>query len=631
MEGWLLPLSETFFPINDLLRRKLQTSLIIISLTLCVASTLFLLLFSDKIGFGISLMAEGTLTAGFSIALSRFIIFIGILIFVIGALLISFMVFVMMSQRVRDIGLMKAAGCPNDLIFGYFMNELLIVIFIGCFLGVVLGIVADFALTNILISLKFQVSQNPINFWIVLLVFALYFVLALIFGVKPILDTTKIEAAKALSPTYYLGISKEPGFKIVSKSALTIKIALRSLFRRKLATIRILLCLTTVFILVTVVVAGGIIADQTTKSWVEKAIGRDIVVIAHQEMCNQYKLLLSKFHKAEEVSQFNYTDSKYLLSEELLNQLNLTPEIVSVNMRLIVEAWIREVPGYILNSETGATTSVGDSREGVSLIVGVEPEKVLSDWFLDGEFLKANKSWEAVIGDSVAHKMFTLPLKQELIVFGKQSNRFFNVTGVCVDPINNGNVTYVPLKDLQNVTGVSKPNIIMVKIEDSTNRTEVLNRIRENVKKVNSDYEVFELDEILAENIGFLSYVWSTIMFLPFFSLASASLCLICYIMLIIAEQRQEFGVLRALGAKPKTVLKIVSWQSLVVLLSSYALGMAFGVIATLLILVPEPLVTSFTIIEIAVWLLMALVATFIFSLYPAIKFSKKPLLEIMT
>jgi ABC-type lipoprotein release transport system permease subunit len=449
-------LSETFFPINDLFRRKLQTSLIVISLTLSVASTLFLLLSSDKIGFGISLMAEEILTVGFSIALSRFIIFIGILIFVIGALLISFMVFVMMFQRVRDIGLMKAAGCPNDLIFGYFMNELLIITFLGCLLGVVLGIVADFALTSILTTLGFQISQKPINFWIVLFVFAVYFVLALIFGAKPILDTTKIEPAKALSPNYYLGISKEPGFTIVSKSALTIKIALRSLFRRKSATIRILLSLTTVFILVTVAVAGGIIADQTTKSWVEKAIGKDMVVIAHQELCNQYKLLLSKFHKVEEISQFNYTEDKYLLSNELYNWLNQICGILGIEMRLIVEAQIREVPGYIFNSETGATTSVGDSREGVSLIVGVEPEKVLTDWFLEGEFLKKDKSWEAVIGDSIAHKMFTLPLKQELIVFGRESNRFFNVTGVCVDPLNNGNVIYVPLEDLQNVTGISK-------------------------------------------------------------------------------------------------------------------------------------------------------------------------------
>jgi ABC-type antimicrobial peptide transport system permease subunit len=176
-----------------------------------------------------------------------------------------------------------------------------------------------------------------------------------------------------------------------------------------------------------------------------------------------------------------------------------------------------------------------------------------------------------------------------------------------------------------------KINLILVKIETSSNRTEVLNRIREKVAEVNEDYEVFELNQILEENIGFLDYVWSTILFLPLFSLASASLCLMCYIMLIITEQRQEFGVLRALGAKPKTVLEIVSWQSFVVLLSSCALGIAFGIIITLLILVSEPLVTSFTIMEIAGWLLMALAATFVFSLYPAIKFSKKSLIQIMT
>ena len=158
-------MSETSFPINDLLRRKLQTSLIIISLTSCVASTLFLLLFSEKIGFGISLMAESKLTAGFSTLFSRFIIFTGLLIFVVGAVIMSFMVFLMMSQRVRDIGLMKAAGCPNDVIFGYFMTELLVVTVVGCFLGVVLGILADFASTNLFNSIGFQISQKPVNFW----------------------------------------------------------------------------------------------------------------------------------------------------------------------------------------------------------------------------------------------------------------------------------------------------------------------------------------------------------------------------------------------------------------------------------------------------------------------------------
>jgi ABC-type antimicrobial peptide transport system permease subunit len=621
-------MSETSFPMNDLLRRKLQTSLVIISLTLCVASTLFLLLFSEEIGFGISLMGETKLTAGFSTVFSRFILFSGFLIFVVGAVIMSFMVFVMMSQKVRDIGLMKAAGCPNDLIFGYFMIELLVVTLVGCFLGVILGILADFASTTLLSSFGFQIMQKPINFWLVLLVFGLFLVLALVFGAKPILDTTKVQPAKALSPSYYFGVSKESKFRATSKSGLTMKLALRSLSRHKSATFRIIICLTAVFLLATVGIAGGIIADQTTKSWIEKAVGRDIVLIAHKDMCNQYRLLLSKFYEANETPAINYTDEKYLISDDILKRLNSMSNISGIDPRLVLEMHVEEIEGYEIVSGTEDTyVTVGDSREGNSLVIGVEPEKVLSESFLEGEFLKENQSWEAVIGDSLAQGMFSVPLSQKIRVHGGD----FDIVGVCLDPINNGNVTYVPMKDLQNVTGVLKPNIVMVKIDSSANRTEVLNYIRTEIGKLNSDFEVLDLNEVLDKNLSFLGYIWSTIMFLPLVSLFSASLCLIAYVMLTITEQRQEFGVLRALGANPKTIVKIVSGQSLVVLLSSCAAGIAFGIIITLLILIPEPLITGFTVVEISGWLLTALAATFIFSLYPAIRFAKKPILEIMT
>lgn len=145
------------------------------------------------------------MTAGFSMVFSRFLMFLSFLFFISGAIFASFLVFVMMFQRIRDIGLMKAAGCPNDLIFGYFFNELLIVALISCSLGIVLGVLFDFALTSILNSLGFQILQKPINFWLILLVFVLFFVLAMTFGAKPVLDSTRVEPVKALSPAYYWG------------------------------------------------------------------------------------------------------------------------------------------------------------------------------------------------------------------------------------------------------------------------------------------------------------------------------------------------------------------------------------------------------------------------------------------
>jgi len=618
-------MSETAFPINDLLHRKLQTGITLISLTLCVASTLFLLLFSEKIGFGILSTVEGKLTYGFSVVFSQFMVFLGVLILVTGAIIISFIIFVMMSQRILDIGLIKGVGCPNDLIFGYFMTELLIIASIGCCSGVFLGIITDLASTSLLTG--FQVSQEPPNFWLALLVFCLFFVLALIFGAKPILDSTRIEPAKAISPTHYFGLGQEGEFRVMSKSGLTLKLALRSLFRRKSATIRIIICLSAVFIFVTVAVAGGIIADKTTKSWVENAIGRDVFLIAHKNMCDHYQLLLSKFYGANEDSHFDYTNEQYLVCEDMLNQLNMEPGITNVDTRLVLEAHVEEVQNYTINPETGATIPVGDGRKGESLIVGVDSDKAISKWFFQGKSLEKNQAWNAMIGDSLAQKMFDLPLVQSIRIFDND----FSIVGVCLDPIANGNVTYVPLQTLQNVTGLSKPNIVMIKIDPAVNRKETLDHMREKIETVNPEFMIYELNEALDKDLYFLSYIWSTIMFLPLFSLTSASLCLIGYVMLAVAEQRQEFGVLRSVGAKPKTLLNIVSVQNLVVLLSSYAIGISFGIIITLLILVQKPLVTSYMILEIAGWLLVSLAATFIMSLYPAVQFSKKKISEIMT
>jgi ABC-type antimicrobial peptide transport system permease subunit len=621
-------MSETFFALNDLLRRKFQTSLVIISLTVCVASTLFLLFFSDKIGFGISLMVEGRLTAGFSSVFAPFIVFLGILIFVVGVVMVSFMVFLMMSQRVRDIGLMKAAGCPNDLIFGYFMNELLIVTFVGCLLGIVLGIVADFALAAVLASFGFQIPQKAANPWLAVLVFVVFFALALIFGAKPILDTTKIAPVKALSPAHYVGLSKASGFSVMSRSGLTVRMALRSLFRRKSATIRIVLCLSTVFTLVTVTVAGGIIASQTTKSWVERAIGRDTVLIAHRNMTKQYRMFLSKFYETTTDSQLNYTDERYLIPSSLLNQLSLRSENITIDARLIVKGTVKEVQGITLGDSTNDTKLVGRFRSGESLIVGGEPAKVVNEWFLDGRFLQENASREAVVGDTLGVKMFDMPLVQGIKLLNDSSD--LDIVGVCLDPINNGYVVYVPLETLQNIVHVSATNVITIQINRSANRTDVLNQLRTIVNGVNPKFEVSELNDVLDSSLSFLGYIWSAVTFLPVFSLIAASLCLVGYVILTINEQQQEFGILRALGAKPVTVMKIVSLQSLVALLSSYTTGVAIGVMITLMVLVPEPLVTSFTIAEISGWLLAALAAMFLLSLYPALRFARKPILETM-
>jgi ABC-type antimicrobial peptide transport system permease subunit len=624
-------MSKTGFPIVDLLRRKLQTSLIVVTLTLAVASTLFLLLFSDRLGYSTALSA-GFLTQGLSAIFSQIIFFIEILVFVVGAVLTAFVTYLMMAQRTCDFGLMKAAGCPSSLVGGYFLTELLTIAFSGCILGIVLGFLADFVVANLVFSFYWL----P-NFLFAPLVFVVFLVLAFVFGLQPILKAAKLSSAEALSPVHYYGISVGKKHKAVSKSGLTWRIALRSLIRRQSATVRVFILLSVVFILLTVSVAGGVIARDTTVSWVQNVVNEDTVAIAHTSLGNQYELLLSKFSGVLETGVFNYSDPDLGISNEVVYQVSALPNVSLVDSRLVTEMYVKEIGNFTVDPDSLQTYPVGDSREGESIVIGVDPQKLVSEWSITGRFLSGRGDLEAVIGDSVSHTMYSFyankytVLADPLVEGIEFQNTTFSIVGVCVDPINNGLVTYVPLDKLENITGIANPNLLLVKLSNSANRDTAIAQIRNTVQVADSSLAVFDLRSVTVHNVNFLVSTWQTIMLLPIFTLGSATLCLVGYMMLAVDEQHQEFGVLRAVGAKPKAIVFILAIQSLIVLTSSFAVGTSLGTMIALIILMKQPLVTSFAILEITCWFLVSLTFMFILSLYPAFRLAKAPILRVLT
>jgi ABC-type antimicrobial peptide transport system permease subunit len=624
-------MSNANFPVNDLLRRRLQTGLTTATLTLSVASTLFLLLFSNRLGLGIA-SATGVLTQGLTAIFGQFILFIGILVFAVGAVLTSFIVFLMMAQRTRDFGLIKAAGCPNSLVAGYFMTELLTITFAGCILGVAFGFVADYAAANV----AFSVYHLP-NFWFAPLVFVAFFVLSLVFGLQPILKASRMSPIKALSPVNYYGLTVESKHKPLSRRGITWRIASRSLARRQSATVRIVILLSIVFMLLTVSVAGGIIAGDTTTAWVQKAVGKDTIAIAHSSMGNQYELLLATFTGAKQTGDFNYSDPNLAIADSVIAQLAALPSVDTVDSRLVVKEHAQEVANFTVVAGSLQTLPVGDSREADVVVIGVNPQNVLGEWSIKGRFLSGNGDFEAVIGDSISQTMYSpnankyVVLADPLVEGMRIQNETFHITGVCVDPTNNGLVTFVTLDKLENLTGIFNPNLLLLKLNSSIDRNAALSEVRQVVQASDSDLTVMDLSNVVEKNVAFLSSTWQTIMLVPLLCLASATLSLVGYMMLAVDEQRQEFAVLRAVGAKPNIILNISAIQTLIVLASSFAIGLSLGVITTLIILMAHPLVTSFTLVEISVWLALALAAMFLLSLYPAFKLTKTSILKIFS
>ncbi len=620
-------MSEIAFPVKDLMRRKLQTGLTIVGLTICTAATVFLVFFGENVGFEIALVTGGKLTTGFFNILSRFVFMVSLLNVLVGALVTSFLVYLNMSERVRDVGIMKATGCLANIAFGYFFTELFIIVFLSCATGTVIGVLTHFACVNSLSALGFSISQRPLNLWIILLIFFIFVIVSLILGTQPIIKAIRVKPSEALSPLYSYGkTSGDLGKPASSKLGLSIKVAYRALMRRKSATRRAIICLAAVLTLTTVTIAGGMIASQTTQGYVERAVGRDIVIVGHPDLTRQYVNLLSQFFEAKEKGSINYLDLRYRVPEYLVSELSNISGVLKADPRLVFENTVYEVQGVIIDpEEPGQYIPVGDHRSGEALVVGVHPERVINEWLIFGRILNETDVYSAVVGDSLALKMFDNPEKQAIRVFEKH----FEIAGVCLDPLNNGKVVYVPLSGLPaQADGQPSYNFIFLKIDLSTN-SQVLTEIEQQVSGML--LEPVELNEVLGRHIDFLGYIWSFVMFLPLFSLATATLCLLSYMMLSITGQQKEFGVMRALGAKPKAILKIVFTEALIITLTSGAIGIFVGLFFTFVFLIPEPMISHFTLVSVAGWLLLALSFLSLSSLYPAVKVVKKSIAGVLS
>jgi len=621
-------MSEISFPIKDLVRRRTQTTLTILGLTISTAATVFLVIFGSNLGFEISFFTKGgRLTSGFSNIFFQFILIVSILNILTGPIITSFLVHLTMSERMQDIGVMKASGCLSGSIFAYFVTELSLLVFISSITGIIFGIAAFYISTTFLNAAGFSISQT-LNLGTIIVICVILIIFSHIVGASPIRKAAKAKPTEAMSPIYKLGTTATLGKKIPSKLGLTFKVALRNLLRRKSSTSQAIICLTAVLTLTTVTIAGGMIANQTTISYVERAIGKNVVLVGHPTLTDRYINLLSRFFEEKEMQQIDYLNSEFAISESLISKMANIPGVCEVDPRLVLEYSVREVPGIVLDPvEQTKAIIIGDSRSDEALILGVEPESVVNDWLIFGRKLGEDDQESTVIGDSLAVNMFSVAQNQSIKVF-EESLLPYSIVGVCVDPLNNGKVVYMPLETLYKDIGQSGYNLLFLQIDASEN-PQVLAQIENEASGENLN--VVELDTILDKHVNFLNNIWSLVMLLPLFSLATAAISLLSYLMLSISGQQHEFGIMRALGAKPRSIMKIVFSQALLIILISGAIGISAGLFLTFEFLIPDPVISQSTLIYVSAWLIMILGLLCASSLYPALKAVKKTVIDAIS
>lgn len=300
-----------------------------------------------------------------------------------------------------------------------------------------------------------------------------------------------------------------------------------------------------------------------------------------------------------------------------------------IDSRLLLETSVREVPGIIPDpADESRAVFVGSNRVEDALILGVEPENLVNNWLIVGRNLEKGDEKSVLIGDSLAANIFAMPFNQTLKVFEENEPPFYKIVGVCVVPLSNGKVVYMPLESLYNDIGQQGYNLLLLEI-DPTEKATILAQIEAKVSE--EKLRIVELNPILDKHVSFLGNIWTLVMFLPLLSIATAAISLLSYLMLSISGQQHEFGVMRALGAKPRSIIKIVFSEALLIIVVSAAIGISVGLFITFALLIPEPIISQSALISIGGWLTLIIGILCASSLYPAMKAVKKTIVDAIS
>ena len=125
-------------------------------------------------------------------------------------------------------------------------------------------------------------------------------------------------------------------------------------------------------------VTGTTIVNETTQSYVNRAISENVILIGHPDMCTRYTNFLSQLLQTEDVREINYVDSKYSIPEALVSKLKGFQGVIRVDPRLILETRVYEVQGItFVGEDKRRAVLLGDHRSVVALVQGVEPEHVM--------------------------------------------------------------------------------------------------------------------------------------------------------------------------------------------------------------------------------------------------------------
>ncbi|MGQ4910861.1 MAG: FtsX-like permease family protein [Candidatus Thorarchaeota archaeon] len=568
------------FASKDLKRRPFRTILVILSLTTVIASTTFIFLFGNVLLDISSITFSTSMSSSLGTFFSTFVWSILLLVFILGAVIVSTTVSLEMVTRRRDIGLMKAMGTLLDTIFDYFMAQSVIVLLSSVVVGIAVGTVL-YLLGMIWLgaSIPGLVYSNEFPIIQIGLIAAVYIIAGYFSSQKPIYDTVQESPSVALNPEV---ASRVRRVGLLDNLGLPFRMATKNVGRRVKGTRRTVLSLFLSFTIASMLWIGGGIVETTSESYVIRSMGNNVVAVGNPALLEQYYSAYSLYGNPLNDS-FDYRSSSDIIPAQLVTDIESLLGVTDTEQRFLVYSDVEEGAGIVYNPVVEDYERIGQDRTGEALLVGVDWGETIADWYFEG--MAVNESQQVWLGGTLAQEMFEDPLVQSL-QFQEES---LAIRALAFDILNGGRMALLDRATLQDFWGVSGANLLLVQLDSYD---EVLISQIEDLASA-SGFGIFRQQEVLTENLQAIGAVWGLLNPLAIMALLSAFLGLMNYLLVSVFSRLRDYVIMRSVGAKPSFIATVMVAEGLNVGLQGGLPALAVSVILSIYVLIPEAAVPS--------------------------------------
>ncbi|MFW9823856.1 MAG: FtsX-like permease family protein [Candidatus Thorarchaeota archaeon] len=583
------------FALKDFYRKKSQNFPYLIVIIFVIAITEFLIYFTSSLGLNAFIKPLFSNAYFFSGSIkyiyTQYNTLIQVLFMILAVFIVVTISTTLVINKKRDIGIMKALGTLPRRLYSFYLLEVFIIFFIGFFLGLIIGLVSfgifSLIVNNFFLVITFQIDIifTPILF--VSCFFCIYFITGYRLrkiGKEPIMNSFSKDI-----PYNYNALKKLQFIpKWISSLGINVKMSVLNTLRRKGEFRRYFLVFSLISMIIFTLGLGTIVLMTSSEAWINKAQNDNIVIFGHQDVIYNYSSMYQMFSNPEiliEKSDINFTNPQFLFNLSTVSHVKDIDGIEGFDERIISFYEVEEKLGLHFFEDIGEFRQVGQDREATIPVIGINPENLIQNFEMEGRFFTSEDSYDNItIGDGLAYNLFDYAMDQSLEL--KPYGSSFHISGVIIDSFYSGWVGYAGINETRTILNLQNDEINLLMLKLSPGSYEGVKDELDNLSAViGGNFTYLRLNGVFETNLRFISNLSLYPMFLIVIIAILAILSLYNYQKGGIIEKAKDFLIMRAVGAKNRSLKRILFFESLFVIIPSLLISLGVGMILNSIII----------------------------------------------